>query len=148
MSKRLSIFILLLFFSAGSFAQSTRPSQEFNKEHYLKLSKSQKTGGWILLGGGTALVSAGIGIGFGQAVTQIGNIFSTEPQKTSNSGEVLFYTGLAAMAGSIPFFIASSKNRKKANALSASFKMESRSTVQQRTIVPAPYPAVSIKFSL
>ncbi|MEO7983986.1 MAG: hypothetical protein ABI688_07885, partial [Bacteroidota bacterium] len=97
---------------------------------------------------GVTFVSAGIAIGFGDVVTQFGNLFTSEPQKTSNTGEILFYTGLAAMAGSIPFFIASSKNKNKAKSVSASIKMEARSIVQQRTIVPAPYPAVSLKFGL
>lgn len=146
--KKLLVIYLFLIISISSFSQQTNSQQDISQEFYLKKSKTQKTTAWILLGGGAILTSAGLVIGFNEALVQFGGIFTTEEEKTSNAGEVLFYTGLVSMAGSIPFLIASSKNKKKAGSISTSIKMESRTNIQQQTFVRSSYPAVSVKFSL
>ena len=142
------LFLMLLlaftFFSAGQSPASPEKVQT----GYLKKSKSQKTVAWVLLGGGGLLATAGLMVGMNQAVDDISNLFAGEQQKSSNTGPVLFYTGLAAMAGSIPFFIASSKNKKKAANLSASFKIENRSVLQKNSIIRSGYPALAVTFGL
>jgi hypothetical protein len=65
-----------------------------------------------------------------EAVDDIANLFSTEPQQSFNTGEVIFYTCLASMAGNIPFFIASSKNKKKAEKMAVVLKMETLNCFQ------------------
>lgn len=146
--KKIILFGVLLIFSSTLFSQPTTTATPAVNTDYLKKSKNQKTTAWILLGGGTLLSAAGIAVGFNEVLVDISNIFSSEPEKTSNTGEILFYTGIASMAGSIPFFIASSKNRKKANSISASFKMENRPYVVQSIIIRTPYPALSVKIGL
>jgi hypothetical protein len=146
--KRHLLLAPLIVFTIAASAQPTTTQTPTIKTDYLKKSKNQKTTAWILLGGGTLLSTVGVTVGFNEVVTEIGNIFSNEPQKTSNTGEVLFYTGLASMAGSIPFFIASSKNRKKANSISAFFKIENRPYVVQGMVIRTPYPALSVKIGI
>jgi len=147
MHRTLLTLVMSLVLSASSFAQTTNPAQPFSPEDYRKKSKSQLTAAYIFLGGGTVLAAAGVAIGFGEAVNTIGNIFNPDEVSTSNTGEVLFYTGLVSMAGSVPLFIASSRNKKKAASVSAIFKMEHRSVIQQQSLARASYPALSFQFS-
>jgi hypothetical protein len=49
------------------------------------------------------------------------------------------------MLGSIPLFIASSKNKKRANRVSAFFKVEKLRIAQQTVLSTRLYPAFSIK---
>ncbi len=148
MSKLLFSIVLLLVLTSSSFCQQTNPSPALTKQDYLKKSKRQKTAAWILLGGGVVLSFAGIAVGLNDATNNLIGIFYLEQPNSSNSVDVLIVSGLAAMAGSIPLFIASSKNKKKANAVSVSFKMETRSTVQQLAIVRTAYPSLSLKLNL
>lgn len=148
MSKLLFSIVLILVLNSVSFCQQTNPSPINTKEDYLKKSKSQKTAAWIVLGAGVVLTSAGFAVELNNANDALIGLFSLQQPKSSDVGGVLFFSGLAAMAGSIPLFIASSKNKKRANAVSASFKMETRSTVQQGAIVRAAFPSLSIKLNL
>jgi len=148
MHKKLLTFAVLLVLSASSFAQQTNPAQSFSREDYLKKSKGQKTAAWIIFGGGVALTSVGMAIGLNDATDALVGLFSLEQPSSSNSGEVLFYSGLVAMAGSVPLFIASSRNKKKAASVSAFFKMEHRSVIQQQSLARATYPALVLKLSL
>lgn len=148
MSKLFFSIILILVLNSVSFCQQSNPSQKFTKQDYLKKSKSQKTAAWLVLGAGVVLTSAGFAVELNNANDALIGLFSLQQPKSSDDGGVLFFSGLAAMAGSIPLFIASSKNKKRANAISASFKMESRSTVQKSAFVRTSFPALSLKFSL
>lgn len=148
MSKLLFSIVLILVLNSVSFCQQTNPSPINTKEDYLKKSKSQKTAAWIVLGAGVVLTSAGMAVALNNATEDLIGLLYLEQPNSSNYGGALILSGLATMAGSIPLFIASSKNKKRANAVSASFKMETRSTVQQGAIVRAAFPSLSIKLNL
>ncbi len=141
------IITVLLLFAGSSLAQLSEPpnpSQPFSRDYYLKKSKSNKTAAWVMLAAGTVLVGTGIGVGLNESTDAFVTIFTVEEEKYSNTGEILFFSGLAAAATSIPLFIASDKNRKKANAVSASLKMEKSLLVHQQSFVKARYPALSL----
>jgi len=61
---------------------------------------------------------------------------------------MLATAGVLAAAASIPFFIASGKNKKKARSISTGLKMENVPSLQRASLVNRSYPAVSIKVSL
>lgn len=128
-------------------AQST-DQPVLSKDDYLKKSKNQSTAAWILVGGGAAMVSVGTIIGITDGAKALGSIFSGETEEPSNAGPILFYTGAAAMLGSIPLFIASSRNKRKANSMSAFFKMENRPLLQRSSFTKASYPALTFKIKL
>jgi hypothetical protein len=96
----LAFFILLLIIVQSCFGQ--QPSDKkypLTKEDFLKRSHEQKTGGLILLGvgaGSIALVSGG-------------------NQSFETTGTVAVLGGIAVLA-SVPLFIASGRNRRKARA--------------------------------
>ena len=120
-------------FSAASFSQQTNPAPQLTKQEYLKKSKTQKTLGWILMGAG--IVSTGVGS------IQVNPNYGSN---TNRSG--LLIVGLAAIGTSIPLFIASVKNRRKATSLS--FQMHQIPQLQQTSIVYYPMPSLRLKISL
>lgn len=137
--KKIIVFTLLLIASAPSFSQPTMTTTPDVKTGYQKKSENQKTAAWTLFIGGTVVL----------AITGLANAgvdFANPRKRTFPGAEVSI--GAAMMAGSIPFFIAASKNKKKARDISASFKMENRLLVQQQSFIKCSYPALSLKISL
>lgn len=137
---------MLLIIATATFSQLTNPSLTLTKQDFLTKSKHQKTAAWSLLGGGTVLAAVGFVVILGEVGTEFTNIFEPAPQKTSNTGEIIFYTGIAAMAGSIPLFIASHRNKKK--GMSLSFKNETAPQLQNNSFTNRPVPSLSLKISL
>ena len=81
-------------------------------------AKKQKTAAWILLGTGAGLATAGFAIGSSSD--------SFEDNKLT-SGALLVIAGGAAAVGSIPLFIASGSNKRKAELM---LKNESNSSLR------------------
>ena len=106
--------------------------------NYLQKSKTQKTIAWILLGSGTALIGAGIIVG--------GNGAEEASFNDASNGAALIIAGALADIGSIPFFIASAKNKRK--ALTVSFKNDFVPQLQQSCLVRIPSPTVGITIRL
>ena len=121
-----------MLFSVSVFSQEVVK----NSEYYLAKSKRQKSGGWIMLGGGAALIGTGFLIGdreessFDDAAT----------------GAILGGVGVLLMLGSIPVFIASGKNKRKASSISFNNMMTPQ--IKNSSLVYIPIPAVSLKINL
>ena len=81
-------------------------SQQKSKEYFLERSKKQKRTAWILLGSGTAAIITG---------AIIDNSHKSEGQ--SFTGGFIEVGGIICTLTSIPFFVSSSKNKKKATTL-------------------------------
>jgi hypothetical protein len=107
-----------------------------NSEYYSVKSKKQKTAGWVMLGGGAALIGTGFLIGDRQESTF----------DDAATGAILGGIGVLLMLGSIPVFIASSKNQRKAASLSFNNMMTPQ--IKNSSMVYRPIPAVSLKISL
>jgi hypothetical protein len=140
--KKIIPLVLVLFIGKFSFCQETIPSPTLTKQDYLKKSKSQKTASKIIAGTGAAVALTGILL----AIDDVGGIFDPRDQENTKTADALAYTGLVIMAGSIPFFIASSKNRKK--AMSMSFKNQRIPQLQNNGFVYRAIPSLSFKINL
>ena len=118
-------------FPSTSFCQKSNDSVPVFKTDYLAKSKSQKTAAFILLGiGVTTLTIAAVGdLGFDAL------------------GAVVVVGGVATVA-SIPLFIASGKNKRKAMKASAFIKMEKATSFQRQSFVQSSYPAIAFKINL
>ena len=146
--KQIVLFCLALGFSTASLAQYADTSKHTLPADYYKKSKKQKTAAWILLGSGTTLLIGGMVVGLTEATGEIIDAVVTgEDQSSFSAGALLATVGAAAMVGSIPLFIASGKNRRKA-AASVSFKMENATNIYQYTVSNARYPAIAIQIRL
>ena len=97
-----------------------------------KKAKKQKTAAWILLAGGVGLFIVGESIIVNEGAKEfsnnlgasIGGIITlgygyTPPPKVTHStiAPVMVYSGIGAMLGSIPLFIASHKNKREARLI-------------------------------
>ncbi len=82
-------------------------SQLKTKEYFLQKSKNQRTTAWILLSTGAAAIITG---------TIIDN--SHKGKEQSYTGGFIEVGGIICTLTSIPFFISSSKNKKRATRLS------------------------------
>ncbi|MBC6490371.1 hypothetical protein ACFSQD_08620 [Flavihumibacter stibioxidans] len=110
-----------------------------SKSDYLLKSKNQKTAAWVMLGGGTALFIAGVLIGND---TDEGEWFGDNLEK----GIIVAGVGAGLALGSIPFFISSAMNKRRAAGLSI---------IHQKIMVPdqksfkvARQPALSLTVRL
>lgn len=120
--KQTIIFLTLLLFAIESFGQA-KTSQTFSKDFYLQKSKTQKKTAWILLGTGLGIAA-------------VGGIVQLIAEDARNGGWGFDFTGTYIAIGggvvalsSIPFFITSSSNKKKA----ASVAIGNRNILLPRT---------------
>ena len=118
MFKLLLYTILNIIVSVSCFAQTSpiesKPHlNQTDIDHLLKKSKNQKIAAWCMLGGGTLLVLIGFG---GAAAEGYDNSWGGTPEYSSTP-DILLVSGLLSMAGSIPLFISSGKNKRKARAM-------------------------------
>ena len=90
----------------------------------LQKSKKQKTAAWLLLGGGASVSIVGFSILSNDASKDLSNDLTTifsfgyvtpAEHKHSAAGPILTIAGIGAILGSVPLFIASGNNKKKAN---------------------------------
>lgn len=142
--KKATCVLLLLAITFSGLTQST-----LSKEEYLKKSKKQKTAAFVLLGGGAALTVTGTAIAASRVYNEIGSIITEgENDDTYVAGGIMVATGLAAMVGSVPLFIASGRNKRKAAKITAAIKLENRQLLLGQFISMRSYPAASVKISL
>jgi hypothetical protein len=128
MRKSILLFFVLLL-TISSFGQQTNPSQTLTKQDYLKKSKTQKTAAWICLGSGAVLFA-----------------IATPGEVSLDILPALVIGGGVLVAGSIPLFIASGKNKRK--AMNISFKIQRSPQQQQSSLAYQNIPAVSINIGL
>jgi hypothetical protein len=134
--------IALLLLCSSLLAQSQ------DKDFLYQKAKKQKKAGVIMLcaGGGTALV--GTILFFSRGDKELITAFTEEKNDAGFViGTIMMFTGSAAAIASIPLFIASSKNFKKADArVSLDLRNLRVPGLQQQTMIT--YPAISVKWNL
>jgi hypothetical protein len=113
------------------FCQISQSPKPKTRQEYLALSRSQKVAGFIFLGAGLTTI----------ALISKGN----------TSLDVLPFLailGAGATSGSLPFFVASARNKRKARNASASLKFEEMRFARATSATAICYevfPAASIK---
>lgn len=134
--KKTITFLMLFLFSVNAFNQ-TIPNNEFSKEYYLKKSKNQKTTGWILLSGGTLMTVVGV-IGFSDS-------WYSSSNSTTDAYGIIMLGGVVSGLGSIPFFIMSGNNARKAATIS--LINQPVFSPMQGSLVLNSQPALSVKIT-
>lgn len=141
-------FLLFLTISIQLTAQQTKiVKTPLTKADYMEKSKNQKKGAMILLIGGGLMFTVGATISYSNSLQNLFN-FTEKNQKSTKASDMIAIIGGGCMLGSIPLFVASSKNKKLAYAVSTSLKMETRSIIGQTTLHNKNYPALAIRLSL
>jgi len=153
--KQVIALTLLVAMSSTLFSQQTVTSKSFTREDYLRKSRNQKTVGWILIGTSVLMYGSALAAATVDGIAQVNHDLwsaidqNTPPVKKNNKVITrMAITGTVALFGSIPFFDAASKNKKRANALSFSLKSENVFLVQNASLVPQVIPALSLKISI
>ncbi len=144
--KKNFILMLSIFMATTSFGQQNNSSQSFTPEDYLKKSKNQKKAANIMLIGGAACIAIGILIPKGE-VTNPGFIFTTEYKNDGIRGNFIG-VGILSMLGSIPFYLMSSKNKRKESATTLSINNQKILFAQQNVLFFKTQPAVTFKVNL
>ena len=135
--KKTTILCLLFAFATASFCQQAVQKHSATQTDYLNKSKQQEATGWVLLVGGTVVLAV-------TAATSASiNFF-----RKRSFPIVPVSLGGSMMVASIPFFIASAGNKRKANAASAFFRMEKIPVCQNTFFSNRSLPAVGFKISL
>jgi hypothetical protein len=143
--RKIILCTMLMLLATVTFSQQTNPSVALTKQDYLKKSKKQKTAAWLLLSGGLACVITGSILSTDLSVDD-DNYGSLFDENTSRAGTVVAIIGSCFMAGSIPFFIAAHRNKKK--SISLSFKNEMAPQIQKWSFVYRSVPSITLKISL
>jgi len=140
--KKLILIIATVLFFSESFGQPTNPAHSLSKQDYLTKSKKQKTGAWGLLGFGAAMLVGGTII----AASETGDRWNEGGDEGLEAAGVVAALGIAAMAGSIPLFAASGKNKRKAASLS--FNNMRIPLLKNSSLVYRSMPALSLNINL
>ena len=125
------VCILVFFISFTAFSQLDTTKRLVTKQDYLRISKSQKTSGFIFLGLGATMI----------AIAAPGNVsFDVLP--------VLAIGGSASILASVPLFLAAGRNKRKAMRLSAHLGWSSYPRPTYTKSNGQPLPALSVKIGL
>ena len=145
---KILVSAMLFLMSINSHSQQTKTERKFTQEDYLKQSRKQKTAAFVALAAGTTLIIVAAVIPKGELVSDGICVGALCSDKYKNDGikTAFFIAGGVVALGSIPLFIVSGKNRRKAN--SVSFKMENIIQPYNQDIVYTSFPAIRVKFSL
>ena len=133
------IILCLVSICSTIHVQAQLHKTSLPKEDFALKSKHQKTAAWILLGGGAVLTTTGLAITSNKIWEDI------IEGRDRPRGEGAFYTGIVMMGASIPFFILSRKNAKKA---SLAFSNERIYKLQTGFVVHRNVPSIKIKITL
>lgn len=136
--KKILVCPSLLLIATLSFSQRVDSIQSPMRQTYLTRSKHQKTAGWILLGAGVA----SLGVGISLASTADDGFSGLD---RAAAGIEVGGAGLLSTFSSIPFFMASARNKAKAAKLSTGLKMQPVIGPVQTGVVFRSMPALSLR---
>ena len=137
--KKIIVFTMLLIISVTSFSQQTKPAPALTKQDYQNKSEGQNSAAWVLLSVGTAVLA-------GTMISEATSVCFGGGCPKKSFPVVLVGLGGTAVVSSIPFFIASSRNKKK--AMSLSFKNETTPQLQKDGFTNRPVPSLTLKINL
>ena len=149
--KKLTLLSICFGTSVSLFSQELPPETSqitLSKAQLLQKSKHQKTAAIVLLCAGGVAATVGLVMATDDLNDELGGLFdpSYEEDNDETVSAVLFYTGAAAMLGSIPLFISSRKN--KSRAMELSFKNIPSTQVYKNMLVNQRIPSINLKIPL
>lgn len=107
-----------------AFSQNLSTASSNQNIDYLQKSRDQRTTAWVLLGGGAAL--AFIGIAWNSDESTNDGFFT---QNFDTQAALMLIGGASAVA-SVPFFIASSRNKEKSRKMSLNLNIQNNNAKQ------------------
>lgn len=139
--KKIILITFLFALATASFAQQAVPKHSITQADYLKKSKRQKTWAWVSTGVGASTLLLTL---FADALSTA----VTLGQGKATGTTAPYLIGAACVTTGVVLFVASGKNRKKANAVSAFINMEKAQVLQRTLFRNHSFSAVGLKISL
>jgi hypothetical protein len=139
--KTITILFLLIVLSGEAFNQQTNSVPKLTKQDYLQKSKNQKNTARIMLGGGVALCLTGALIPKGEPSNSNLAGYENDALKAS-----FWLAGGLATLGSIHFFAASTRNKRK--AMSLGFEMNNTPGWKGQSVVHHSSPCIRVTINL
>jgi hypothetical protein len=139
------LFLVLVMCCLGCFSQQ----QMSSPDDYLRKGRKLGTAGWILAGSGVTMVAAGTIIAIHtdwDALDYDDNSYGRNETIKGAGAIALIGTGVIASIGSIPLFIMSASNKRRAASLSVS--TQRYETIMQRRTANLSMPAVTLRVRL
>lgn len=140
--KNILTCLFLLILSCGTMGQKSDPSPVLTKEGYLLKSRNQLRAALVIAGVGSAMILVGGAVG----LDDVGGIMDAGDKNNSNLSGILIYGGIAIAAVSVPFFISSNKNKKKAGRLS--IQPQAGISIKNGTLVDRTVPSLNLRMKL
>jgi predicted MFS family arabinose efflux permease len=141
--KKSILSFFLLFTASLAFSQDTL----LTKEQHLRKSRSSKTAGWILMGGGVGMLVGSLATY--EFTIDLGPMFGGPPSSSkvdNTTSTLLAIGGAAAIVGSIISFSSSKEHKKKAAALT--FGNQHVPVLRQNGFVSQLQPALQLRIPL
>ena len=135
--KQILISMIMLLTVQQTFPQYKDTARIHHTQDFDLKSKNQKSAAWVLLGGGTALVAGGL---------LIGNR-STSSFDDAAAGAIMGGLGVISALGSIPLFLASGRNHRRAIG-SAQIRLQAYPSLSRSQAPSILYPAAYFRISL
>jgi hypothetical protein len=142
MKKILTVSILLLL-SVSGLGQVADTMKYSVSNDLLQKSKRQKTTAFVMLGAGAVATVTGAII-----FDQNFDLWDDSNDALMGTGLVLGTAGVLSMLGSIPFFIASSKNKNRAIGMKAGIKLDRIIPDGVYKVNTTYYPTVTLTFNI
>jgi len=114
--RNTTLLLLFMLVAITSFGQGPANATR-NQDYYLNKSKNQKTVAWVMLGGGVAVATVGILL-VNNAINDDGPGVLSGSSGTAES--IVALVGIGSTLGSIPLFISSARNARKAARITIS----------------------------
>ena len=130
------IFLFTVLFTVLSV--NSQQIDQNQKDYLMQRSNKQKTAAWILVGAGTAAAIVGA-IGFEDSWDDTSN-------STTDIYGGLLIAGVVADLVSIPFFISSGANKRKAASISVSYENYSLQQYGLNNLFATPSIGLKIQF--
>jgi hypothetical protein len=139
--KKATILFSLFLFATASFCQQETTKAEVTNVDFLKKSKRQKTFAWVLTATGTTVLVLNVLVSpYTNAITGIAG--------THSVNTIPYILGGALVTGGVILFVAASKNKRKADAATAFFRMENIPVFQNTVFSNRSLPVLGFKISL
>lgn len=133
------ILFVLLMFGTPAFSQELEKDQSLLRTDFLKKSKNQKTAAWIATGVGTTII-------LGTVLSAASDPFPEYGEDNTESvGTVPALIGLACIGTGAYLFIASGRNKKKANVASVFIDIEKAPALTQAVFSNKSFPAIGVR---
>ena len=142
--KKIILLLSTVLVVNSIFSQQINSKPVLTKQDYLKKSKTQKTVGWILAGAGAGMSVLAIAT---TDYDDLANVLQGDNSSINTKSAFLIIGGITAVS-SIPFFISSGKNNRRAMTATTSLKFEKLPEHLPGNIQRNIYPALSININL